>query len=257
MNHNKDTLGKAINQMKTQPIAPDPPGEVTDATVARLRQAAEQPVPCAPEAVNLPQLPMSRPNIFRPTLRFAAAAAVFALAGYIAGRLTAPRPPDVKELCQALEPRLRTALAAEVRDDLLDQMDARWSAFGGAFAKSYLQLKDELGRQYRDDLNRFAAQTLAASNVATNQLLAELVQSIDKTQTQDMRRIAQAIYTVETNRLKDRTQLAKGLQDLALLTDEGFQRTKQDVFRLVANTRPDDTTQSPTKTLDSPDMRKD
>jgi len=250
MKQNKDTLGKAIDQMKTQPIASDPSAELMDATVARLRQAAEQPMPLAPEAVTVPQSPMSTPNILRLTLRFAAAAAVFVLAGYIAGRLTAPRPPDVEELCRAIEPALRTSLSTEIRAELNDQMDQRWSAFGAVFAKSYLQLKDEFSRQYRDDLNRFAAQMLATSNATTNQLLAELVQSIDKAQTQDMRRIAQAIYTMETNRLKDRTQLAKGFENFALLTDEELQRIKQDVFRLVANTQSDERMQSPTKALD-------
>ena len=55
-----------------------------------------------------------------------------------------------------------------------------------ALAATYVKVKEELTEQYRDDLNRFAVQTLAASNATTNRLLAELVESIDTMQAQDL-----------------------------------------------------------------------
>ena len=61
----------------------------------------------------------------------------------------------------------------------------------------YVQLRDELGRQHRQDMGRFAVQTLAASNSVTHELLAELIESIDAAQTQDRQWFTAAIEQVE------------------------------------------------------------
>ncbi len=55
--------------------------------------------------------PHIRRLIFASSLtRSAAAAAVLIVAGYLAGRLSAPQPPDIRELEAVLEHRLRLSL---------------------------------------------------------------------------------------------------------------------------------------------------
>jgi hypothetical protein len=66
---------------------------------------------------------------------------------------------------------------------------------------------DELTPQYREELTRYAEQTLVASNNATNQRLAEPTQSIRGPQTQEFYRVAQALEAIDSKRRRDTTQL--------------------------------------------------
>ncbi|MBN2130338.1 MAG: hypothetical protein JW741_12620 [Sedimentisphaerales bacterium] len=62
-----------------------------------------------------------------------------------------------------------------------------------ALAHTYVQIKEELTQQYRDELNRLAVQTLAASNATTNQLLVQLLDVVKAEQDKHLRRIAVAL----------------------------------------------------------------
>jgi DNA primase len=166
-------------------------------------------------------------------LRFAAAAA-FLLVGYLAGRAAAPDADQLREaltpaVAASLEPLLREKLAREMRDH-----------YDVALVGTYVRLKEELAQQYRDDLNRFAVQTLAASNATTNALLAELVQSIDTAQTQDRRRIALTLSQMEAKRIEDSRQLAAGLRTLAYRTEDEFSETKKVLARFLSDDAPPD-----------------
>jgi hypothetical protein len=165
-------------------------------------------------------------------LKFAAAAAVFLLVGYVAGRLTGP---NVEQLREALTPSVAASLEPALRQKLSEEMKDHWQV---ATAATYVRLKDELGQQYRDDLNRFAVQTLAASNATTNALLAELVQAIDTAKAQDLRQIALALSQIEAKRVQDRTQLAAGLQTLAYRTEDEFSQTKKVLARFLIDEPP-------------------
>ena len=171
----------------------------------------------------------------RRLLRFAAAAAVFVLLGYTAGRLATPKPMDLEQLRDALAPSVEAAIEPAVRARLADEMRRDYQL---ALAGMYLRVKEELTEQYRTDLNRYALQTLAASNAVTNELLTRLVQSIDTAQTQDLRRITRALYEMEMNRVQDKTQLASGLQTLAYRTEDELSRTKNAIAQLAADARP-------------------
>jgi hypothetical protein len=105
-----------------------------------------------------------------------------------------------------------------------------------AWAGSYVQLKEELNEQRRRDLDTYAVQTLAASNALTNQLLKELIESLNAAKMEDYNRIARAIYKIETNRLKDKTQLANGLETLAYQTEDKLARNRQYLSQLLVNT---------------------
>ncbi len=239
MNDENDILRKAIDQIKSEPIPQGPPADLMEATISKLNDSASQAGEQLPQATGLFEKIGVAGNLGRLSMRIAVAAVLMLFCGYLGGRLSALGRPGTEqlreELYASLEPSLRESLEAEISTKLSDEMNHRWQL---AFAKTYIQLKEELGRQYRDDLNRFAAQTLAASNATTNELLGELVQSISNAQTQDMKRIAEAIYFLEQQRLKDKTQLTKGLQALAYETDDEFQRTKQQVFKLLTYTQP-------------------
>ena len=224
----RDILAEAIDQLKKQGLANLLTEEVIDETVRRI---AERGVQRADSDAGQ----HSTRNRVSLGLRFAAAAAVFLLIGYLAGRLTGP---DMEQLREALTPSVAAALEPVLRQKLSEEMTDRWQM---ATAATYVRLKNELGQQYRDDLNRFAIQTLAASNATTNALLAELVQAIDTAKAKDLREIALALSQIEAKRVQDRTQLAAGLQTLAYHTEDEFSQTKKVLARFLVDQPPQET----------------
>jgi hypothetical protein len=223
MKENEDLLKKAVKTLKNEQVPPRPPQELTDATLVKLNKAASQFQEPAYRRTNIIQR-IRTTNSF---IKVAATVVLLIIAGYAAGRLSAPRLPDPEQLQAALEPT--------IRQNLLDEMKQYWQL---ALASSYGRLKNELSLQYRHDLDQFAIQTLAASNAVTNQLLAELVQSINTAQTQDLRRIAAALEQIELNRLQDKTQLTNGLETLAYQTEDELERTRQVMAQFLADTQP-------------------
>jgi len=224
MKENEDILEKAVKAIKNQQIPPGPPQELTDATIAKLTEHHEQSETVRGESrIRI----IERLKAAKGITKVAAAAVLLIAAGYATGRLSGPRPPDMEQLQAALEPAIRSKL--------LEEMDRRWQL---ALASSYVRLQEELSEQYRQDLSRFAVQTLAASNAVTNQLLTELVQTINAVQTQDLRRIAAVLEKIELNRLQDKTQLTNGLESLAYLTEDELQRTRQIMAQFLVNTQP-------------------
>ena len=222
MKENENILKKAVKNLKNEQVSPRPPQELTNATLVKLNKAAGQSQEPAYRRTNIVQR-IRTTNSF---IKVAAAVVLLIIAGYAAGRLSAPRLPDAEQLQAALEPT--------IRQNLLDEMKQYWQL---ALASSYVRLKDELSQQYRHDLDQFAIQTLAASNAVTNQLLAELVQSINAAQTQDLRRIAAALEQIEFNRLQDKTQLTNGLETLAYQTKDELERTRQVMVQFLADTQ--------------------
>jgi hypothetical protein len=147
-----------------------------------------------------------------------AAAAVFLIAvGYITGRLSAPRQPDLEQLQPDLEALLISSLEPAIRQDVLEHVDRRMDS---VFATKCGQFKDELHLQVRRDLTEFASQTLAATSTVTNRRLAELIQLIEAARMRDRQRIAEALEQIELRRLEDRAQLGSGLGMLAEQTSE-------------------------------------
>jgi hypothetical protein len=105
-------------------------------------------------------------------------------------------------------------------------------------AGAYVKVREEVTAQYQDDMNRFAAQMLAASNAVTNQLLSELVYAMRAEQSEDLRDIAAALRQIELKRLQDRRQFATGLEALAYRTEGELQRTRNGLVQLLVNTYP-------------------
>jgi len=235
MNDEQDILADALGQLKGQKIPEAPPPEVVEQT---LRQLAE----VQPEGTGAAN---SGPTAFvKLASRLAAAAAVLVLGGYAIGKLSAP---DVEQLRAALEPSLAASLEPALRERLTREMKQSYQL---ALANTYVQVKEELTQQYRQDLNRFAVQTLAASNATTNQLLVQLLDAIKAKQDEDLRRIASALEQAERQRLADREALATHLVALARQTEDELERTRDDFVQLLVDKyspgRPNDRTRNVT-----------
>ena len=235
MKENENILKKAVKALKNEQTPSGPSQELADATVAKLTEASGQSnkVTTGKRIWFIDWL--KAPNSFT---KVAAAAVLLIIAGYATGRLSAPRPPDAEQLQAALEPAIRR--------NLLDEMEQYWQL---ALTSSYAQLKNELSQQYRSDLNQFAAYTLAASGAATNQLLEELIESINTAQTQDRQWVAAAFEQIELNRLRDNVQLSNAFATFAVQTEDELLRTKQDMAQLLSYTQPDNSVPNESKNL--------
>ena len=235
MEENENILEKAVKALKNELIPPGPPSELANATAAKLTEASGQPdtVTTGRQIRFIERLKAT--NSFT---KVAAAAVLLIIAGYAAGRLSAPRGPDAEQLQAALEPAIRR--------NLLDEMKQYWQL---ALTSSYAQLKNELSQQYRSDLNQFAAYTLVASGAATSQLLEELIESINTAQTQDRQWVAAAFEQIELNRLRDNAQLTNAFATFAVRTEDELLRTKQDMAQLLSYTQPDSSVPNESKNL--------
>jgi hypothetical protein len=198
---------------------------LADATIEKLTRATEQT-----DAVNLDKrIRFIGPRTINSLSKIAAAAVLLIIVGYAAGRLSAPTPPDIEQIQATLEPAIREQLLGEVKQYL--QL---------GLASCYVRLKDDLSQQYRSDLNQYAAQTLAASGAVTNQLLEELIESINAAQAQDRQWVAAALEQIESNRIRDNAQFSNALVGFADQTEEELLRTKQDLAQMLSfYTQPD------------------
>jgi hypothetical protein len=223
MEESDKTLEKAIEALKNEQIPPGPTQELVKSTVAKLTEAAEQADTVKPK---------NRILIFndlkaaKSLIKIAAAAVLLIAAGYATGRLSAPRAPDMEQIRAALEPAIRQKLLDETK---------QYMQLG--LANAYIRIKDELSQQYRQELNRVALQSVAASNAVTNELLTQLVESFNEAQSQDRQRIATALGQIESRRRQDRTDLSNALATLAVQTEDELMRTKQDMAQFLSNTQ--------------------
>ncbi len=225
MKEEENFLEKAVEAIKNEPIPAEPPQEVTDATIAKLAEASGEPhIETVSRRIRLAE----RLTTTRNLTKIAAAAVLLIAASYATGRLTAPRPPDIEQIKAALEPTIRENLLNETKQYL--QL---------GLANCYVRLKDDLHQQCRQDLNQVAAQTLALSSSATNQLLEQLIESINAAQTQDRQWVAAGFEQIELNRLRDSAQLSNTFATFAVRTEDELERTKQGVAQLLSYTQPD------------------
>ena len=223
MKENEHILEKAVKALNDEQVPPGPPQELADATISKLAEASSWPHKAT---IGGRIRIIERVKAAKGFAKVAAAAALLIVAGYAAGRLSVPRGPDMEQLQATLEPAIREALLGEMKDYL--QL---------VLANSYVQLRDELSQQYRQDLSRFAIQTLATSNAVTNELLTELIKSIDEAQTQERQWMAAALEQIESNRLQDRNQLSNAFVTFAVRTEDELLRTKENMAQLLSYTR--------------------
>ena len=214
----ENNLEKAVNALNNEQVPSGPSRELTNSTIAKLNEISGQ-VSHFSNPSRIRFIDRIRfPNSFA---RVAAAAVLLIMAGFATGRLLSPKPPDIEQLQAVLEPA--------IREQLLDEMKQYWQL---GLTASYAQLKDDMSQQYQRDLNQMAAYTLAASGAATNQLLEDLIDSINQAQTQERQWVATALGEIELNRLKSDAQLSSAFVTFAA-------QTKQDMAQILSQTQPD------------------
>lgn len=214
----ENILEKAVNALNNEQVPPGPPRELANSTIAKLTEISGQTNTFS-NARRIRLIDRIKlPNSFA---KVAAAAVLLIMAGYATGRLLSPKPPDIEQLRVALEP--------VIREQLLDEMKQYWQL---GLTASYAQLKDDISQQYQRDLNQIAAYTLAASGAATNQLLENLIESINQAQTQERQWVATALGEIELNRLKSDAQLSNAFVTFAA-------QTKQDMAQILSYSQPD------------------
>ncbi len=237
MERDRDLLAEAIVRLKQDGLAEQVPKAVMEEAARRLSEAESRIG--ASRGARAPVfsggMDRNRAGLARRAIRLALAAAAVLILGYAIGRLTAPAPMDLDQLREALAPSVAAVIEPAIRERVVSEIRQGYRV---ALAGTYVRLKEELTAQYRDELNRYAVQTLATSNAVTNQLLAELVQAIKTEQDKDLRSIALALHRIEANRLQDKKQLATGLEALAYRTEEELQRTRTGLVQLLVNTYP-------------------
>ncbi len=254
MEQERDLLAEAIVRLKQEGLSEQVPKAVMEETARRLAEA-ESRIGASRDAfaaVSAGGLDRSRTDLARRTIKLVLAAAAVLILGYGTGRLTAPAPINLDQLREALAPSVAAAIEPTIRERLVKEIKQGYHV---ALAGTYVRVKEELTTQYRDELNRYAAQTLAASNAVTNQLLAELVQAIKTEQDKDLRSIALALHQIETNRLQDKKLLAAGLETLAYRTEDELQRTRTGLVQLLANTYPRHEAPPPVPVTNDPNDR--
>lgn len=214
----ENNLEKAVNALNNEQVPSGPSEELVNSTVAKLTEISGQ-TNTVPDGRRIRLIDRVKlPNSFA---KVAAAAVLLIMAGYATGRLLSPKPPDIEQLQAALEPA--------IREQLLDEMKQYWQL---GLTASYAQLKEDISQQYQRDLNQIAAYTLAASGAATNQLLENLIESINQAQTQERQWVATALGEIELNRLKSDAQLSNAFVTFAV-------QTKQDIAQILSYTQPD------------------
>jgi hypothetical protein len=200
----ENILEKAVKALNDEKIPPGPPEELANSTVAKLAELSGQTSSAPSGRIIRLMERIKAPNGFS---KVAAAAVLLITAGYAAGRLLSPKAPDIEQLQAALEPAIRSKL--------VDEMKQYWQL---SLTASYAQLKEDLSQQYRRDLNQFAAYTLAASGAATNQLLEELIESINLAQTQERQWVVAALGEIELNN----AQLSNAFATFATQTEQNM-----------------------------------
>jgi hypothetical protein len=249
MKEHHNNLDEFIKSLKDEPVPTGPPQKAVDATIASLADAAGQTHTETPgKRIKITE----RLKAVKSLTKIAAAAILLIVAGYVIGRLSAPRPPDVKQLHTALEASLKSSLEPVVRRNVVEQLNRDWQL---ALADSFVQLKAELNEQFRNEMSEFAVQTLAASSTVTNQLLTDLIVSINAAQTQDRRWVAAALDQIELNRMRDSTQLRNDLATFAVLTEDELLRTRQDVAEWITYSQPRNFVPNESKTLNPSNER--
>jgi hypothetical protein len=214
----ENILEKAVKAINDQQVPPGPPHELANSTIAKLTELSGQTNTYAGgRRIRL----IERIKVLNSFIKVAAAAVLLITAGYATGRLLSPKPPDIEQLRISLEPA--------IRQNILDEMKQYWQL---GLTASYAQLKDDLSQQYRRDLTQIASYTLAASGAATNQLLEQLIESINTAQVQDRQWVTAALEEIELNRLKDNAQLGNALATFAV-------QTEQNMAQILSYTQPD------------------
>ena len=233
MKNNDNTTEKAIEALKQSEIPDGPSKELVNTTLGKLHQISSQ---SENENFNKQSSHSEKYLLIKNLLRIAAIVIVFIAIGFFAGKISEPKQYDIAQIQNELEPAIREKLFNEV---------TQYVQLG--ITTGYVQLREELTEQYRQDLYQASHEILNASGTITNQLLEQLIQAIATTQVQERQLIAAALEQIELNRLEDKTQLGSALLTFASQTEQDLLQTQENVAliaQFLTNTNTDNPIQN-------------
>jgi anti-sigma factor RsiW len=141
-----------------------------------------------------------------PVLKWAAAAILLS-AAFGLGRL-APATASVDKVRAAIEPAIRQ------------------------------ELRREFSQWLRDELNKTASATLAASGEQTKGLIADYAAALESNRTEEDEAIYAALDKLDSQRLADFISLKKDMDTVAVNTDAGLRQTEQQLVQLADYAQP-------------------
>jgi anti-sigma factor RsiW len=162
------------------------------------------------------QLPPKRPGVApgRPLVKWAAAAALVLGLGFGMGRL-ASAPVNAERVRAEIEPKIRQ------------------------------ELRLELAQLLRDELDRAASATLAASGEQTKQVVSDYAKALESKRAEDNQTLYAALDKLESQRVADLVSLKKDLDTVAVLTDAGLRSTQRRLVQLADYSQPANFSNSP------------
>jgi hypothetical protein len=107
------------------------------------------------------------------------------------------------------------------------------------------ELLVELNDLVREQVAESASAVLAAADSRSRVLLNEFVQAYEERRAADMRTVLATVQELESGRTADYLSLRKDLETVALHSDVGLRRTRQDLIRLADFSRPERTVMEP------------
>jgi anti-sigma factor RsiW len=166
------------------------------------------------DAWQLPARP-ARVPLQRPLVRWAAAAALMIGIGFGVGRFATSATANAGKIRAAIEPEIRQ------------------------------QLRQEFTQLLRDELDKAASATLAASGEQTKHWVEDYAQALEAKRTEDGQAIKAALNKLESQLLADVFSLKKDVDTLAVWTDAGLRRARQELVQLADYTQPANISNAP------------
>jgi hypothetical protein len=162
-----------------------------------------------------------------PLLRWAAAALIVLGFGFGFGRLSSTSSANVAKLQATLLPALRQELQREFKAD-----------FEAALNTERSTLATDFQRQLRTGLEAWAANAAAASNLENRRVLAEFVQSYKPARADDLRAMLTLMQRLDKQNRGEYARLRKDLETVAVVTDNRFSLTQNQIGQLASYTLP-------------------
>jgi hypothetical protein len=157
-------------------------------------------------------------------LRFAIAASILVVMGFLAGQAFRPSV-DFEQLQQqwatSIQPQLEKQITASVVQSLRP----------GIF-EEYTKLQTALSEQISDELKTYAEQTVMRNDLQTYRLLTELIEAIETAQVKNQQWALTAMAELENQRLQDQEAFQNQVAVLAAYTGSELFRTQQAIEAL-------------------------
>ena len=166
------------------------------------------------DAWQLPARPV-RVRLQRPLVRWAAAAALMIGFGFGVGRFATPATANAGKIRAAIEPEIRQ------------------------------QLRQEFTQLLREELDKAASATLAASGEQTKHWVEDYAQALETKRTEDSQAIRAALNKMESQLLADVVSLKNDVDTVAVYADAGLRRARQELVQLADYAQPANISNSP------------